>query len=504
MARIAVTRFAAWIVALALLVAGHAAAQEPSPPTRGAQLTLLHINDVYETMPIDGRGGLARIATLKRRVAASGHTPLVTLGGDFLSSSVASTVFMGKQMVDSFNAMGLDIATLGNHEFDFGKDVLLQRMAESKFQYVVTNVLDASTGKPIGNAAPFAVRTVEGLKVGFFGLCLNSEEVSPDRRRGLRFLPPLDAAGTAVAALRAERVDIIVAVTHLSYAEDRQLALRYPDIGVILGGHEHYQITAVVGQTLISKAGSDAKSVARIDLRKDATGVDRHFALIPIDADISDDPETARIVADYETRLGTALEAAVATSLTPLDGESRQLRSSETNLGNLLADAMRAHVGADVAIINSGSIRGDRTFAAGRLSRRELLTMQPFGNKLCKIEVTGRTIVDALKSATESWPAAAGRFPQVSGLTFTLDRAKPAGDRVGDVRVGGALIALDRRYTLATSDYQIGGGDGYTMFANQRTLIGPDAGDLIVTALEQYLAAARQVSPKVEGRIVVR
>ena len=257
MARSTVTRFAAWIVALGLLVAGPAAAQEPSPPTRGAQLTLLHINDVYETMPIDGRGGLARVATLKRRVAASGHTPLITIGGDFLSSSVASTVFMGKQMIDGFNAMGLDIATLGNHEFDFGKAVLLQRMAESKFQYVVTNVLDEATGKPIGNAAPFAVRTVDGLKVGFLGLCLNGEEVSPERRRGLRFLPPLDAASSAVASLRAEHVDIIVAVTHLSYEEDRQLALRYPDIGVILGGHEHYQITAVVGKTLISKAGSE-------------------------------------------------------------------------------------------------------------------------------------------------------------------------------------------------------------------------------------------------------
>ena len=165
---------------------------------------------------------------------------------------------------------------------------------------------------------------------------------------------------------------------------------------------------------------------------------------------------------------------------------------------------MRADAGADIAIINSGQHPRRPHVRRGPLSRRELLTMHPFGNKLCEIEVTGRTIVDALKSATESWPAAAGRFPQVSGLTFTLDRAKPAGDRVGDVRVGGAPIALDRRYTLATSDYQIGGGDGYTMFANQRTLIGPEAGDLIVTALEIYLAAAKQVSPKVDGRIIER
>jgi 2',3'-cyclic-nucleotide 2'-phosphodiesterase (5'-nucleotidase family) len=504
MARQRVARILTCLVVIGILAAGPAAAQEPSPPTRGAQLTLLHINDVYETLPIDGEGGLARIATLKRRIEASGHTPLVTIGGDFLSSSVASTVFKGQQMIDGFNAMGLDIATLGNHEFDFGKDVLLQRMAESRFQYVMSNVLDEATGKPIGNAVPYSIRAVNGLKVGFFGLCLIGEEVSPERRRGLRFLPPLDAAGTAVAALRSNGVDAIVAVTHLSYDEDRQLALRYPDISVILGGHEHYPITAVVGRTLISKAGSDAKRVARIDLRKDGSGVDRHIELIPIDKSLPDDPATARVVADYETRLGTALDTVVATSVVPLEGESRQIRSSETNLGNLLADAMRAYVRADVAIINSGSIRGDRTFAAGQLSRRELLTMQPFGNKVCKLEVTGRTIVDALKSATESWPAAAGRFPQVSGVSFSLDRNRPAGDRVSDVRVGGTPIALDRRYTLATSDYQIGGGDGYTMFANQRMLVGPEAADLIVTALEQYIAAAKQVSPKVEGRIQIR
>ena len=502
MARDAMTRAAAWIVALGLVIAGRVAAQDPNPPVRGAQLTLLHINDVYETTPIEGKGGLARVATLKRRVAASGHTPFVTIGGDFLSSSVASTVFKGKQMIDAFNVMGLDLAALGNHEFDFGKDVLLQRMAESQFQYVVTNVIDEATGKPIGGGAPFLIRTFGGLKVGFLGLCLAGEEVSPDKRRGLRFLNPIDAAGRAIASLRDDKVDLIVAVTHLSYDEDRRLALRYPDIGVILGGHEHYPITAVVGRTLISKAGADAEFVARIDVRKDASGVDRHISMVPIDDQLPDDPETARLVAEYETRLGTSLEAVVATSLAPLEGESRRLRSSETNLGNLVADAMRAHVGADVAIINSGSIRGDRTFPAGPLSLRALLTMQPFGNKLCKIEVSGRTIVSALLAATESWPSAAGRFPQVSGLSFTL--APLPAERVSDVRIGGAPIALDRRYTLATSDYQIAGGDGYTMFANQRVLIGPDAADLIVTALEQYLSAAKQVSPKIEGRIQTR
>ena len=149
-------------------------------------------------MPVDGVGGLARVATLKQQLAAAGRTPLLMLAGDFLSSSVASTVFKGEQMIAALNAAGLDMATLGNHEFDFGIDVLLQRMAEAKWQWVVSNVIDVQTGQPIGGAAPFVVRTFGALKVGFIGLCLTSEGIrqrqagadSPDRSdRGGRDVP---------------------------------------------------------------------------------------------------------------------------------------------------------------------------------------------------------------------------------------------------------------------------------------------------------------------------
>src|SRR5262249_35036484 len=161
------------------------------------------------------QGGLARVATLKQRVAGSGATPLVVLAGDFLSSSVASSIFKGQQMIEAFNAMGLDLATLGNHEFDFGKDLLLTRMAESKFQYVIPNVLDASTGRPIGGASAYVMRTFNGLRVGFFGLCVTDEEISGEKRRGLTFIDPMEAAATAIAALRREGAQAIVAITHL-------------------------------------------------------------------------------------------------------------------------------------------------------------------------------------------------------------------------------------------------------------------------------------------------
>jgi 2',3'-cyclic-nucleotide 2'-phosphodiesterase (5'-nucleotidase family) len=329
------------------------------------------------------------------------------------------------------------------------------------------------------------------------------EEISADKRRGLEFVDPLLAAGRAVAALREQHVDTIVAITHLPYAQDRVLARRFPDIAIIAGGHEHFPIASFVDRTLISKAGSDAKWVVRIDLNRDAEGLQRHFSTIPVDATLADDEATAKVVAAYEARLGPELDAVVATSRVPLDGESRQLRTSETNLGNLVADAIRASAGADIALVNSGSIRGDRVYPAGPLSRRTLLAMQPFGNVICRLVVPGRVVQQALNSGTAQWPAAAGRFPQVSGLTFTLDARRAAGDRVTNVRVGGEPLAPERAYTIAIPDYLLNGGDGYEMFRGQRVTIGPDAGEIIVAALEKYVETQRQVAPGLDGRITI-
>ena len=157
-------RVATFFVALALTAAP---ASMPAAARPGRQqiarsaraappLTILQINDVYSTVPIDGAGGLARVATLKQQIAAEGGTPWLVLAGDFLSSSVASTVFKGEQMIAALNAAGLDMATLGNHEFDFGFDILLKRMAEARWQWVVSNVVDAQTGRPIGGRRRFS------------------------------------------------------------------------------------------------------------------------------------------------------------------------------------------------------------------------------------------------------------------------------------------------------------------------------------------------------------
>ncbi len=217
------------LFAALLLVAGPAgrarasrAAREPSSP-RIAPVTFLQINDVYTMQPVDGLGGLARLATEKQRLAAAGRTPFVVLAGDFLSPSVASSVFKGEQMIAALNAAGLDLATLGNHEFDFGDDVLIQRMREARFTWVVSNVVDTQTGKPIGNAVPYLVKTFGNLKIGFIGLCLNTSEITSNNLSHTRIIDPIAAADQYVPILKREGAELIVAVTHLPFTTDRAL-----------------------------------------------------------------------------------------------------------------------------------------------------------------------------------------------------------------------------------------------------------------------------------------
>jgi 5'-nucleotidase len=479
------------ILAVTLVVpAAQQQADDAGAPRVGAPLTILQINDVYSTVPVDGTGGLARVATLKQRLAGDGAATLMLLAGDFLSSSVASTIFKGEQMVAALNAAGLDIATLGNHEFDFGADILLQRMAEARWQWVVANVIDRTTGKPVGGAAPYLVRTFGPLKVAIIGLT-STEGSFGDRLARIEISDPIRAAARYLPMIRREKVDVIVALTHLTFGEDRELAERFPEIDLIVGGHEHFPITSTVNRTLISKAGSEAKFVARIDIAKrPGRAVERYHELIPITSALPDDPKTAEIVKAYESKLDAGLDVVVGTTQVPLEGTSPRLRTSETNLGNLVADAVRAAARSEIALVNGGGIRGDRVHQPGPLARRILIEIHPFGNVVTTLSVS-------------RLPITAGQFPQVSGMTFRVNPDAPAGARVSDVRVQNAPLDPNRAYTLAIPDFLLASGDGYTMFKGQKVLVGPEAGPTMAAALEDYVAGRREVAPVIEGRIVM-
>ena len=389
------------------------------------------------------------------------------LAGDFLSSSVASTVFKGEQMIAALNASGLDVATLGNHEFDFGIEILLQRMSEARFSWVVSNVIDTETGQPIGGASPYLVRQFGSLRVGIIGLCLSAEEgMARDKLERVRIDDPFEAAARYLPMLKNEKVDAIIALTHLTYAEDRALAEKFPDIDVIIGGHEHFPITAVVGRTLISKAGSDAKFVARIDLARSAQAgpgqIDRFYELIPITGALAGRSRGGGGRRGLRGQAGAGTEQGRGLD-TRAPGRCRGPPSRWRNEPGESGGRCGARRSAGRPRHHQWGRNPRRPGApAGPLTLRTLLEMHPFGNVVCKLSVPGRVVLAALNHGVARLPAAAGQFPQVSGLVFRVDPQAPPGARVRDVVVNGEALVPDRTYTLAIPDFLLLGGDGYT------------------------------------------
>ncbi|HSD47372.1 MAG TPA: metallophosphoesterase, partial [Pyrinomonadaceae bacterium] len=190
------------------------------------RVTLLQVNDVYQFAPVEKntKGGLARVLTLKKKIQEQNPNTLFLLAGDTISPSVESITYKGAQMIDAWNAIGLDYATFGNHEFDFGPDVLKERMGESKFGWVAANVIDTKTGKPFGGAEPFVVREFGGVKIGIFGLVLPETKTTSRPGPDVEFRNACDTAKQMVSELHGRGVKVVVALTHLSMREDKEVA----------------------------------------------------------------------------------------------------------------------------------------------------------------------------------------------------------------------------------------------------------------------------------------
>ena len=487
--------------ALGLLIIGGARAE---PVT----ITLLHTNDVYEIAPKDGRGGLAELMTLLGQERAAAPYSITTFGGDLISPSVLSGLTQGTHMVDLYNLLGIDIAVLGNHEFDYGPEVLAERVAASAFPWLGTNVLGPA-GKPaLGTVATHVIERA-GYRIGFFGILAPETDVLSSPGEAITFAPILATARAAVERLEADGADLIVALTHDDIADDRVLARSVAGIDVVLGGHDHDPITFYDGGVLIANAGYDAHYLAAVDLAVDRV-MERDKEVVEVipawryrsTAGLAPDPQIQALVERYNAELGAELEVPVGTTAVALDSRRATVRGAESNFGNLVADAIREAVGAEVALVNGGGIRGDRLYQPGTvLTRKDVLSELPFGNVTVLIELSGADLLAALENGVSQVEGAAGRFPQFSGMSYRYDASQPAGSRIIAVEVGGQPLAIDRTYKVATNEYVYGGGDGYAALARGRPIIGPSAGTLMASMAMDYIARQGAIAPKVEGRI---
>jgi 5'-nucleotidase len=470
------------------------------------RVTLLQVNDVYQFTPVEGgaRGGLARVLTLRKQIMSESPHTLFLLAGDTISPSVESGTYQGKQMIDAWNATGLDYATFGNHEFDFGPDVLRERMRESHFKWLAANVVDKRSGKLFADTPEFVIRDFEGVKVGLFGIVL--QETLQTSRPGpdIDILDPCATAARVIPRIHAAGAQVVVALTHQTMGDDKKLA-RCSGVDVIIGGHEHTLLESMSGHAPIFKMDSDARELGRIDLNiSKLTGklesID--WEIIPVTDKVKNDPAFAALDRKYGGLLKT-LEQAVGRTEVDLDVKSANVRTRETNIGDFIADVFRQATGADVALVNGGSIRADTIFRPGELTKRDVLSILPFNNRVVKLQVTGAVIRAALEHgvATAVEEVQPGEFPQVSGIRYAFDTSRKAGARVTSVSVNGKPLNDRQSYTLATTTYlAVEHGDGYDMLGTT-FLIRPEQAQVESDILLRAISAARSIAPQTDGRI---
>lgn len=492
-------------LALALFVTAFFTIAAQEKTQCNVKVTLLQVNDVYQFAPVDqGKaGGLGRVLTLKKSIQQENPNTLFLMAGDTISPSVESITQKGAQMIEAWNVVGLDYATFGNHEFDFGPDVLLERIKESKFGWIAANVIDKRTGQPFGDAKRFVVREFGGVKVGLFGLVLPETKTTSRPGDNVEFRNACDTAKEVVAELHGQGVKVVVALTHLSMKEDKEVA-RCSGVNLIVGGHEHTLLESHAGSAPIFKMTSDARELGRIDLNITPTGeldsID--WKVITVDSTTKEAPEIAAVYRKYASLLAELAKPIGRTSVA-LDARSKENRTQETNVGNFITDAFRRATAADVGLMNGGSVRADTIIGPGRLSERDLLSILPFKNKLVKIEVTGATLRAALEHGVSRVAPGAepGGFPQVSGVQYSFDASRSPGGRLVDVKVNGLPLDNAKKYTLTTTTFiGLDGGDGYSMFKGSTVVIPPDRAPVDVDVVRRALGQ-RAIAPKVEGRI---
>ncbi len=487
-------------------------------PCNAAELRILYVNDFhgfaesYKRMGSDElQGGIAHLAFRAAELRKQ-KPSLLLAAGDMVQGDTWANLFAGKPSIDVMNAMDFDAMVVGNHEFDFGKAVLAKRVEEANFPVLAANVIGFDALKP------YVIREVNGLKVAIIGVVTEEtpSATHPSNVAGLQFLPVTKTVERYVTQLR-DKVDLIVVLSHIGYNADMALAAAVKGIDVIVGGHSHTKAVKeiVVGGTIIVQAWEHAMVLGVLDLTIESGKIvsvsDRLEDILP--AKVKKNEKVAAIVEKYSGQVKESMGKVIGEAT--LDLNAGNARSAESNLGNFVADIIRRESGAEAAIINGGGLR--TSILKGPVTVGNIYSVLPFNNYIIAIRLTGRQIQDALEYGLSGIEAKEGRFPQVSGISFTYSLTRQAGKRIGTITIAGKPIEPSRQYTVATNDFLAAGGDGYQVFreairqASDFEIVGGtikssnivynDAGRWLRDVVVLEVSKEKKIGPAVEGRI---
>lgn len=518
-----------------LLPACSSVGPSASQPLALVEVQLLALNDFHGSLEpgTSGAGGAARLATLVKQRAAGHQHSMVVAAGDLVGASpLLSSSFHDEPSIDALTALGLELSSVGNHEFDEGLAELQRlqnggchpqggctgpaRFAGAGFQYLAANVIDTNSGQPIFPG--HAIRSFDGIRVGFIGVTLEDTPslLIPSYRQGLRFLDEAATIRHEAGLLMDEGVEAIIVLIHeggtttsegcasLSGAITSIMRDLHAEVDVVISGHTHRAYNCEVGRRLLTSAGQYGSQLTDITLTLDRQTHDvvgaRAETLAVTDA-LEEDAEVGSIVASYKALAGPLLQRHVGTVTAPLT--RARTAAGEFTMGSVVADAMLAAAERstgeilDFALMNPGGVRNDIA-VAGPVTYSDIFSVQPFGNTLTVLTMTGADVEAILRQQFSNAPR---RILQVSrGFQYQWQDGTAPGVVPGSIRINGETLQPEKRYRVVTNNFLAEGGDGFTAFAagTNATPAGAD-----IDALEAWIGAVAQFTPPDLGRILL-
>ena len=476
-------------------------------PMEGKNLTgytvILHTNDTHGRAVQNSTSGIAgftAVSALKKSYEAAGAQVILLDAGDTLHGLPFANLVQGESIIELMNQAGYDAMTPGNHDFNYGLGRLTALTSKMDFPLISSNIMIEGSNKRFFNDKLVIERN--GVTYGIFGLSTpeTAYKTNPNNVRGVDFANPIDSAREEVEELEKLGATFIIALSHLgtdlsSEYTSELVAKKVAGIDLIVDGHSHseYEEGLKVEETLIVSTGEYFKNIGVVMI--DRTG-QMSVDLVNTSEFQGADKEVDLIAENFTSAQDAILDTVVGTSSVELDGIREHVRGGETNLGNLATDAMRYVTGAEVAFTNGGGIRA--SIPAGQITKRDIITVFPFGNYVVTKRITGEALQQALEHGSSGYPAPTGSFPQVSGVTFNIDVTKPVGSRVSNVKVNGVPLSETAYYLIATNDFVVAGGDGFTMLEKFPVANEFDA---LENVMEEYLKSVGEINTKVENRI---
>ena len=474
------------------------------------RLCILFFNDLHgHLMPFDVEkdgqkesvGGIARIATLvntlREQNRKEGIKTYVLLARDILQGTPLSTVFKGEADVECLNRLPLTAMVVGNHEFDFGLDNFFSLKSRALFPFLSANVLVKETFEFLCDQT-LSITLSPDLSLTVIGATTSEllTTTAPWNSEKISVNAPLKTVKKLFKQYKDKGP--VLLLSHCGWKTDVSIAAALPDLLLVIGGHDQILLNPceMVGTVPVFQAFEKGKFLGRADIVIDPETRKSEvlkWEYLPVNQEISEDPQMKALAESYYSRLDRQFKEVLGEASVTLDGERERIRYEETNLGNYIADTMREFTGADIALINAGSIRS--SIMQGAVTLEDIFKMMPYENQLLTLKIKGAELLEALERAVKSTREEEdGGFLHISGLKLLIQ-----GTLLKSAEFDGTPIKKKKDYTLVLTDFMAGGGDGYEIFKNKASSpTGMGLRDCLINNLRKN----KILNPRTDGRIV--